>query len=297
MRGLRRAALLLGLVVLPPAWATAPALAGAPGGAHREGGAPIRIAAFGWGDTETQDLQVVLDAVAAELGRHFPDRRLDPIRVVPAPDHPMVRYERGAHGEYVVELSARDGRWYQFAYQFGHELCHIYSNYGNKPAVDGAVVARNQWFEESLCEAAALFTLDRLAARWRAAPPAARWRGYDATFARYAARLASEPHRRLPARLSFVSWFHANARTLEASPYLRDKDEVVSTLLLPLFAADPDGWGAIGYLNARQGDAALAFGDYLAAWYEACPPRYRALVGRIIGLFDAGAPVAQARIS
>ena len=129
----------------------------------------IRVAEGGWGNTPMDSLQLVLNSVAQEVGSHFVGRDLGTIKVVAAGTNPMVLFEKDKDGEYVVQLSARDGRWYQFIYQFGHELCHIYSNFDNKEVVGGAVVRSNQWFEESLCEAAALYTLRKTASNWEAA--------------------------------------------------------------------------------------------------------------------------------
>jgi hypothetical protein len=245
----------------------------------------IRIAEGGWGSTSMGSLQVVLDAVAKELGSHFVGRDLGTIQVVPAGSNPMVLYDRGRNGEYVVQLSARDGRWYQFVYQFGHELCHIYSNYDNKEAAGGTVVSHNQWFEESLCEAAALYTLRKMAVNWAAAPPSREWAAYAPTFRQYADLLLGQAHRHLPAQGALPVWFRENHPAMQANPYLRDKDEVVSNLLLPLFEQNPEDWIAISYLNADKRDATLGFMDYLEAWCLACPQRYRPVVDKIIGLF------------
>lgn len=252
--------------------------------------ARLRIAQDGWGTTPLSDLQTVLDAVAREMGRHFPGRDVGPIEVIAAGSHPMVLYERGAEGEYRVQLSARDGRWYQFVYQFSHELCHIYSNYDNKPRIGEQVVSHNQWFEESVCEAAALHTLRKLAATWEKDPAAGEWAAYAPTLRQYADLLLGEAHRRLPAGRSLPAWFRENHPALQANPYLRQQDEVVSNVLLPLFEANPDNWGAIAYLNADKGDAALNFDEYLEAWCLACPPDYRGFVEAIIGLFKPPAP-------
>lgn len=247
----------------------------------------IYIAQSGWGDTDLRDLQVVLDAVADELAAHFPKRTPGAIRVVPGGTNPAVLFEKGPGGEYLVELSARDGRWYLFAYQFSHELCHIYSNYDNRISVNGEVVSANQWFEESLCEAAALYTLRRLAATWKTSPPAEKWIGYGETFARFSESLISEPHRQLPPNHSLAAWYREHQEELRANPYLREKDEVVSNLLLGLFEQNPDDWGAIAYLNAQMSDAADGFEQYLDAWCQACPERYRRITEQIMAMFGS----------
>jgi len=250
----------------------------------------LRIAPAGWGDTPPQDLRLVLESVAAELGGHFPGRELGTVRVIPGGPGPMVLYEKGDGGEYVVQLAARDARWYQFVYQFAHELCHIYSNFDNKERVDGRVVSRNQWFEESVCEAAALYTLNRLAASWESAPPGQRWADYASTLRKYADILRGEPHRRLPQSRTLATWFAEHRQALRANPYLRNQDEVVSNVLLALFEQNPDDWAAIGYLNADRADAAKNFRDYLEAWCLACPDRYRPVVERIMAALGMPPP-------
>jgi hypothetical protein len=245
----------------------------------------LRIAQAGWGNTDPRDLSVLLEAVAVELGSHFPGRELGNIRVIPGGFSPMVLFERGEDGEYVVQLAARDARWYQFVYQFAHELCHIHSNFDNKERVAGEVVSLNQWFEESVCEAAALYTLNRMAATWETAPPAAQWAAHAPTLRKYAEILRRAPHRHLPPNQTLANWFAERRQDLRANPYLRDQDEVVSNLLLALFEQDPGGWAAIGYLNADRADAAKSFQDYLEAWCLACPERHRHVVQRIMLMF------------
>lgn len=260
---------------------------GQPHGAHP----PIRIAPHGWGNTTLADLQQVLDAVAEVIASHFPERQLGAIRVVPGEGGPMAFYDKGSDGEYVIQLSARHSRWHQFVYQFSHELCHVYSNFDEKPPThDGQVENRNQWFEESVCEAAALYTLNELATRWERQPPAPQFAGYDATLKALLAYLVNEPHRQLASSTSLASWFRTNHATLETDPYLRDKNEVIANRLLPLFEQTPDALGAIGFLNAHADDAGKRFGDYLAAWLDACPERHRKVVLDIMAMFGQTRP-------
>lgn len=266
------------------------ALAEPSGGTH--GTHPqVRLTPEGWGNTRLADLQLLLDAVAELIGAHFPQRDIGIIRVIAGESGPMAFYDKSPEGDYVIQLSARHSRWHQFVYQFSHELCHVYSNFdGKPPAVDGKVEHRNQWFEESVCEAAALYTLKRLAAQWAEQPPAPQFAGYDATLNALAAYLVNEPHRRLPYGASLAGWFQGNRGLLEADPYLRDKNEVVANQLLSLLEQEPDALGAIGYLNAHTEDAGKDFADYLGAWFDACPERHRMVVGHVMALFGEAAP-------
>lgn len=278
--GLAASALLTyAILAMPPAQASV-----GPGNAATP--TTIRIAAAGWGSTRVEDLQIVLDAVAAEFGLHFPGRSIGLVQVVPGTG-PLVLFQRSPEGAYIVELSARNERWHQFIYQFSHELCHIYSNFDNK---DLAALQRgNQWFEESVCETAALYTLRRLAARWGSTPPQARWSVHATALHNYAEYFLNEPHRRLPAARPFTTWFQENQAALLSNPYFRDKNEVVANLLLPLFESEPRYWGAIAYLNYEKDHARKGFADFLRAWHDAAPQEYREVVRKIMGLFEATA--------
>lgn len=254
---------------------------------HSAAASTLRIASEGWGRTSMDDLRLVLEAVVAELAPRFPQRQRVAIRVVHGDGGPLAFYDKGAEGEYVVRLSAQHSRWHQFVYQFAHELCHIYSNFDNKPATNGKIEHHsNQWFEESVCETAALFTLRKLAQRWESEPPGPQFAGYGKTLQALADYLINEPHRHLPSSRPLSSWFKANQAHLEESPYLRDKNEVVANMMLPLFEQMPEAMGAIGYMNLHADDADRRFGDYLRTWRDACPENQRGVVQRIIALFE-----------
>lgn len=254
-------------------------------------GVLIQVAPGNWGSADPRDIQLVLDSVANEF-RPFvarPSQDLVTIRVIPRSGSPRVLYERGPQGEYVVQLTARDERWFQYAYQFSHELCHILSNFDHKERNGETVATGNQWFEESLCETASLFTLKRMATSWTERPPARKWVGYGPMFASYAEKLLAESHRYLPANQSFGQWYAENQPSLRDNPYLREKNELVAAMLLPLFEQDPSMWKAIAYLNANPASAAKSFSEYLADWHGACPTGTQEHVGKTMSLLGVGA--------
>lgn len=250
----------------------------------------IRVLPGEWGDATREDIETLLAAAARELWVYFPERRLKPILVAPSEEHPRVRFASDLDGEYLVHLSARDRHWSQYAYQFAHEFAHILSNYERNPHV---AVRRNQWFDESLCETASLFTLRRLGAAWltkEGAVPFAHWKSYGHALQSYALELLMQPHRALPARLGFADWYRENAVDLGKSPYLRERDELVAGMLLPLFEKSPGAWGAIGYLNLEESDASGSFAQYLSNWHRNSPSAQRPVVEEIIALFGLEAP-------
>lgn len=250
-------------------------------------GITITVAPGNWGAAEFRDIQRVLESVAEELRMQvgYPAEARLNIRVVPRGISPRVLYERGPEGEYVVHLTARNERWFQYAYQFSHELCHIFSNFDHKEITDNVAATGNQWFEETLCETASIFTLKRLARTWENSPPARKWVGYAPTFAAYADYLLAKEHRHLPASQSLDQWYQENQAPLRESPYQREKNELAATALLAVFDKVPGAWRAITYLNPDKASAAKEFRDYLGDWYAACPAAQKEVARQTMALF------------
>lgn len=244
----------------------------------------IRVLPGDWGGADRQDVENLLVSVARELWIYFPERSLKPIVVAPTERHPVAGYAKGPDGEYFVYLSARGLHWSQFAYQFAHEFAHILSNYEkNGPSL----VRRNQWFDESLCETASLFALRRLGAAWLKGDsvPYPHWKPYGAALQTYVQDLLALPHRALPTQSAFAEWYRGNAEALDQNPYLRERNELVARMLLPLFEEYPEAWSTIAYLNLQESDATGSFQQYLANWYRSTPEHQRPLVTKVIELF------------
>lgn len=254
---------------------------------HQPARITVDIEQGDWGKADPRDIRLVLNSVVQEFDALVgsPHTHKLVLRVVPQGNSPKVLYERGAHGEYVVQLTARDERWYQYVYQFSHELCHVMSNFDHKDRVGGKVSAHNQWFEEALCETASLYGLKRLAQVWAERPPSRNLAGYAAVLEQYAARLAAQPHRHLDAGKTLESWYAEHRAELERSPYLREKNELVAAQLLALFERDPGLWRAIAYLNPQLASAAKPFTAYLGDWYAACPHGERPAAAAALALF------------
>lgn len=265
------------LLAVQHALAWAPAMQVSP--AREAFGVTIHVEGDGWGSAGHDEIEAVLYAVADQLVTH-PAAAFDhPIVVTHAPGSPVTLYRRGPRGEYLVRLSARDRRWAQYAYQFGHELCHIMSNYAAHDAP--RVVKRNQWFEEALCETAALYVLRSMAAAWRHDAPSASWEDYAPVLQSYAERLIAEPHRHLPAGLGPSRWLSAHLDRLVRDPYQRHYNEVVATLLLPLFEQAPEHWAALHALNRDPLDSVVALPRFLHNWERNAPPAHRGFIAAL----------------
>jgi len=241
-----------------------------------------------WGSARTQDIETVLTSVADVLVPYFPQRASSRVVVASSKQGPRVLLEKSPDGAYLVLLNVQDTRWDQFAYQFSHELCHLFANSEHREMSGGAVARDHQWFEESLCEAVSLFALKQLASSWEHSPPYPHWKDYAPAFREYAERLSGETHRHLPLNKSVAGWYAENREVLGSNPYLREKNEILATQLIALLENAPGSLGAIGYLNLERSSFSKSFEAYLESWFSCCPEEIRDFARQVISLFTRG---------
>ncbi len=282
---------LLRLVAVIVAVAFAASPAGAWTSSSSAFGVDIRVEGDGWGSATREEVQTLLQAVADELVDGPNPVFAHTIVVTQGGDAPVALFAPGPAGEHRIRVSAHDRTWAQYAYQFGHELCHVMA--GHTAHAADPVGRRHQWFEEALCEAAGLYALRSMAARWRDDAPYPAWEDYAPVLAAYAERLLAEPHRQLPAGQSAAQWLNTHLHALRDDPYRRADNEVVANLLLQRFEASPEHWGALYALNRHEPGQVRDLGDYLLQWREHAPAEHRAFVADLAGLLGFGDPAAK----
>jgi len=253
---------------------------------ENKSGSGIRVVGDGWGDAKRDDIEVVLNAVATEMLRHFPGQGLDPIVVSSSPYGPVVLYQKGPQGEYQVHLAATGNRWAEYVYEFSHELFHILAHYEYHAPPRRA---RHQWFEEMMCETVSLYMLKHFSLTWERSPPINEWREYAPNLHNFTQRALTEPHRQLPKTITFQKWFEQNGADLATKPYLRKKNELVATFFLPLLEQNPD-WRAVTYLNLNVPQGESSFHDHLAHWYRRTPGQHKLFVAQAMQLFHFKVP-------
>ena len=185
-------------------------------------------------------------------------------------------FRESAEGPFFIQLTARDRKWSRFSYQFSHEFCHVLSEYErlkNSP---------NNWFHETICELASVFTLRRMAEQWLSNPPYANWADYAESLASYAQERLSRKEHQLPEGITLSAWLLSEEEALRKDPYQRCKNAVVAYSLLPIFESDPTGWNAIRKLP----DSSALFKDYLSNWHSQVEPIDKPFVNCIIQLFE-----------
>jgi len=240
----------------------------------------LRVASEGWGDAGAADITRVLQSAGGSLAAHFPDRKFPTIEVSRASTTPITLFQRGPAGEIRVKLNVEGMHWAQFAFQFGHEMGHIvcgFEEYSNP----------NLWFEETLCEAASLFVLARMAESWKTRPPYPNWKSYAASLQKY--RDDRMAQARLPEGMTLAAWFRAQEPALRKDAGLRESNLKMAAAILPLFEESPERWAAVATLNTVRGDGSRTFAAYLRDWSSSTPEKHREVIAKIASRF--GVPI------
>ena len=190
---------------------------------------------------------------------------------LPGHTKPRTFHRSAPEGPHDINLTARDRKWSKFAYQFAHEFCHVISGY--EDLKDNP----NNWFHESICELASIFTLLHMGDSWRTRPPYANWAEYADRLKDYANDVIERAGANAPSESEFPNWLSSHEDELRNDRELRDKNAVVACRLLPLFEECPHSWCAVTRLpNTRSRIAA-----YLTAWWSAVDSADRPFVERV----------------
>ncbi len=238
----------------------------------------IEIRPDNWG-AGREDILAVCESAGRELVQFFPGRKLQKMIVgQSAKGSPITLYERGANGEIRVLLNTSDTFWAQYAYQFGHELCHVLCNYreADNPQL---------WFEESLCETASLFALRRMADTWKTNPPYRNWKSFAPAFDNYVDARLSDTEKL--EEKSFAEWYRNHRVELEKDGTNRALNQVVAVrVLLPLLQMQPQHWQALDSLNQWDPKQRPTFREYLQDWHDRVPDVHRSFVLALAKKFE-----------
>ena len=234
----------------------------------------ILVIRDGW-QADPATVKKVLNSTARELWKNFPDRKLPPMIVYPKKG-PITLYQRGPNDEIFIRLNTGKTFWAQYAFQFSHELCHVLCEYDADPH-------GNNWFEESICELASLYTLRQMGETWKENPPFDHWKSYSKHLASYAQQRMERSE--LGKDETLADWLRKNIQTLYANATRRDLNLVVATKLLPMFEENPEYWQAIEYLNKAKPKQRQSFQRYLSDWRDSCPDEQKGVVDKIAAEF------------
>ncbi len=232
-----------------------------------------------WGDANPDDIKAVLTSVIEVISPYMAGRNFGNVIVRNDKSGPIAIYEKSPNDEYIVMLNVQGRYWAQLAYQFSHEMCHLMSNYDLAPNN----ITRQQWLEESLCEAFSLFALEKMAQHWETNPPYPHWKEYAPKFLEYQQDMVKQAHRQLPKSMKLPKWYQAYAKTLSADPYAqgRDLNELVANQLLSIFSSNPETWVTLNYLNLGDDSGDKTLNKYLTDWEGNVPSTWQPTIKEI----------------
>ena len=194
-------------------------------------------------------LQVLTEAFGRDPGF--------PIEVYRRQDFPHVSLVSGVQR---VGITASEGFWMQYNYQFAHEVGHILTNWQLSKN------NRFKWFEETLAELASLYVI----AVYAKDSPYDFYTGQQ--WAVYLASLHEQQERDRRAQFGLapdaatLSWYARFRPQMEDNPTIRSLNFAIAFELLPHFVQDPELWKACGYLNRWDTSRNGNFQDYLKSW-------------------------------
>ena len=218
-----------------------------------------------WGDAQHADIEKLLSDTASHINGLLRSPWAGELHVKPAAPNdrtPRTLFRYSKTGPIVIQLTSQDRRWNQYAYQFAHEFCHVLSGY--EDLKDNP----NNWFHETICELASVFTLRRMAERWPTHPPYPNWADYSKYLLKYATDRQKREKVQLPMGTTLPDWLSSHESGLRKDQYQRDKNDLVAYALLPVFEELPAGWNAIRKFPISSGE--LKF--YLSDWASAADP-------------------------
>ena len=232
------------------------------------------------------DIRAVCDSAVKQLWRHFLDYELEPFVVTRGKQSPIVLYQRNDRKEIVLKLDTSNTFWSQYAYQFGHEFCHILCRY--RPS-DG----QNLWFEETLCETASLYVLRGMARDWKKDPPYRHWADYRDSLRDYSDDLIRKrTHVREIHATGLAAFYRTHADELRKNATNRDLNGAMAVILLARLEEEPEHWEAVRWLNDSPASQDEHFAAYLSRWHAAAPEKHQPFIADVAELFGQKISIA-----
>jgi len=235
-----------------------------------------------------EDIRAVLRSAAESIWNHCPDTRWETpgFSISYNDKYPITEFAHREDGRIGIGLNVRGNYWAQFAYQFAHEFCHALAGHSNdwrKPWI--ADPKANHWLEESFCETASLYALRAMGRSWQASPPFPNWKSYAPSLTGYAADRLENTKATLAEDSGFIPWFRENEDAMRVNATLREKNNVVARMLLPVFEKEPSGWEAVTSLNLTKRVADISLSEHFTDWSAVSPEVRRPFIAKVAGVF------------
>lgn len=230
-----------------------------------------------WGEASGQEVNLLLTYVSHVFLRLA--KRQEFVAVVDRSTYPFPFTSWPPSSDHVskIHLLVKGRYWCQFVYQYSHEMCHALAMTANGDPNKSA----NEWFEESLADAASILVMKATAKSWAVNPPFFGQESYATAVAEYAQAEQDQLRVDTSTRSKFQSWFSKNKVQMISHPTDRERDHVVASVLWRILEAKPSYWPAISYLNTAKVGNDATFSTYLSSWRDSCPRAYKGFVDEV----------------
>ena len=238
---------------------------------------------FYWGSASSQDIIKLLESVILDFYSNLDSNRVINLPVLvlnalssnPPKDYP----ERVKIKNHVlIYLTTQDTYWSKYSYQFSHELCHYIIDIDFPPKND-----KFGWFEESLCELASLYTLNKMSTTWQTNPPYSNWTNFAVSLKDYVTKILAKPENKITR--PFNEWLIKNLPELYKDRYKRTENQIIAIKLLPIFSNNPDMWKAIQYMKDISITDQMSLEQYFIDWKRLTPPILHSSFDDVLELF------------
>ena len=167
------------------------------------------------------------------------------IEIFDKQENPFAYYISEEQDNYRINLSTNfEYRDYcSIAYEFSHEICHIYSFHSDKR------YKVNNWLIESICIMSSFFYLEYLYKKWLFNPPFQNWQHYAINFFNYKAKYLEEikfdlQSRKLNLESKVVNIFQNGL----SDQYDRANTRLIALYFYDYFWKDSNYWQLLKYL-------------------------------------------------
>jgi len=233
----------------------------------------------GWGQAQLEDITKLLDSVITEFYTNLDLAQITrkPVYVInsktriPPTDYPEIVKSEKYNSIY---LNTSGQFWSMYSYQFAHELCHH--------IIDSDFYKINDkfgWFEETLCELASIFCIDKMSQTWLTNPPYQNWRDYSTELADYVKEIFERPENKIS--IPFKTWLTENLDALFKDRYKRTENRIVALQLFEIFKNNPKIWMTIQYLKFIKVAEGMTFENFINAWTKLVPDDLKELLNEI----------------
>ena len=218
----------------------------------------------GWGNAPISNIKRLCENVALHFQENLRDaHKVDGrLTIVYRSQGPIAYYRTffgGDPDEYKIGLKVTNTFWNNFSYQFGHEFCHIMHNH------DTMKNSKNYWFNEAICELAAVWVLFEMGETWESRAPYWNWVDYRHNLTSYARNLINNTESQYAGTgAEWLDRWEDAMRSKEPGAFSYARVSQLSYKFLDIFQENPEAWNAIRQMPTSSSEMAT----YMKEWYD-----------------------------